>query len=68
MKACVCVSGSTGVSSARGKEMTPLEDREPIFHAFLRKALFYLTARNPSIIQLERICRYMDCLQPSVMD
>jgi hypothetical protein len=45
------------------RKMTPLRgEAEKLFHKFLRNAGFYLTTRNPSIVLLELISGFMDCL------
>ena len=43
------------------REMTLLADGN-WFHKFLSNAGFYLTARNPPVVQFEPISEYMDCL------
>lgn len=45
------------------KEMTPFDRQRTC--EFLRSAGFYLTSRNPSVVQVELVSGYMHCLRPN---
>lgn len=49
------------VPSVEVREMAPFGKGNQV-HKFLRKAGFYLTSRNPPIVQVEPIFGYLDCL------